>query len=274
MFCYHRWSECGAYRRSRQQQRKERGSPVCGSSDIAAHPALAPENTLAAFRRAAEVGAGFIETDLQLSRDLRLVALHDETLDRTTDGHGPVSVKTLEELRRLDAGAWFPGSPVEGATKGFAGERIPTIEDVLAFARERDIGLYLEIKAPGASGAEHAVVGALRAADEIGRTVVLSFDGGVLARVRRIEPLLVTGFLYSKRLPDAVAQAINVGARQLLPRADRITPELVAEAHRHDLKVAAWTVNAPEEMKALIAAGVDGIITDYPNKLVALLPHD
>lgn len=232
---------------------------------------VAPENTLAAFRRAAEIGASFIETDLHLSRDARLVALHDETLDRTTNGSGPVAAKTLEDLRRLDAGAWFRGQAADGASGKFAGERIPTIEEVLAFGREHDLGLYLEIKAQGASGAEHAVVGAVRAANEVGRTVVLSFDPGVIARVRKYEPLLMTGLLFSERLPDVVTKAVGAGARQLLPRADRVTPELVEEAHGNDLKVVAWTVDDPTQMKRLMAAGVDGIITDYPGELMAML---
>ena len=172
---------------------------------------VAPENTLAAFRRAAEIGAGFIETDLHLSRDARLVALHDDTLDRTTNARGPVGARTLDELRKLDAGAWFQGKPPDGVAGEFAGERIPTIEEVLAFGRERDLGLYLEIKAPGASGAEHAVVGAVRAANEVGRTVVLSFDPGVIERVRKYEPLLMTGLLFSERMPDAVKRAVGVG---------------------------------------------------------------
>src|SRR4029077_12068525 len=127
---------------------------------------VAPENTMAAFRKAVEFGAGFIETDLQLSRDVRLVALHDDTLERTTNGRGPVSSRTLEELRGLDAGSWFRNSSAE-ATTHFAGERIPTIEEILAFGGQHEIGLLLEIKATGPSGAEHAIVGALRASGEL-----------------------------------------------------------------------------------------------------------
>lgn len=224
----------------------------------------APENTMAAFRRAVEAGAEFIETDLQLSRDARLVAMHDDLLDRTTNGHGPISAKTLEELRQLDAGSWF-------SSEGFAGQRIPTLDEVLAFGREHDIGLYLEMKAPAVSGAEHTLVGALRESGEIVRTVVLSFDPGLLAQVRSFEPLIVTGYLCDKTTPDVVRQAIDAGARQLLPRADRITAELVERAHQGDLKVVTWTVNEPEQAKALVAAGVDGVITDYPGEMIALL---
>jgi glycerophosphoryl diester phosphodiesterase len=238
--------------------------------------ASAPENTLAAFRRAVEMGAGFIETDLQITRDARLVALHDETLDRTTNGSGPVSAKTLEEVRKLDAGAWFDGGWLRGKRRkagkeNFAGEHIPSVEEVLAFGRERDIGLYLELKPSRPSGAEHAVVGALRASGEIARTVVMSFDLGSITELRRLEPLLVTGFLYGKSLRDSVAQAVGVGARQLLPRVDLVTPDLVVEAHRSDLSVVTWTVNDPKRMKAMIAAGVDGIITNHPEELVSLL---
>src|ERR1700740_2515724 len=112
---------------------------------------------MGAFRKVVELCAGFIETDLQLSRDARLVALHDDTLERTTNGSGPVSSKALEELRRLDAGSWFRASGQEADAR-FAGERIPTIEDILAFGREHEVGLFLEIKPTGPSGAEHAVV--------------------------------------------------------------------------------------------------------------------
>lgn len=231
---------------------------------------IAPENTLAAFRKAVELGAGFIETDLQLSRDAHLVALHDDTLERTTNGSGPVSSRTLEELRQLDAGSWFGASGHENHA-GFAGERIPAVEEILAFGREHEIGLFLEVKPTGPSGAEHAIVGALHACGEVPRSVVLSFSPSVLKRVRQLDPLVVTGFLFSDRLTTAVATAVDAGARQLLPRTNHVTRELVTEAHAHDLRVVAWTANTSDEMQKLISAGVDGIITNYPDRLVELL---
>ncbi len=223
----------------------------------------APENTLAAFRRAVELGARFIETDLQLSRDSRLVAMHDDTLDRTTNGRGPVNRLTLAELRELDAGSWFGPQ--------FAGERIPTLEEILQFARETDVVFYLEIKSGGAWGIEHTLVGALRDGQEVARPVVLSFESAALAAVRRIEPALMTGFLFQWPLEDAVERAISVGARQLAPHGDQVTRELVIEARRNDLQVVTWTINDPAQMRALISAGVDGIMTDYPDRLVAVL---
>src|SRR5690242_12109722 len=117
--------------------------------------AYAPENTMSAFDLAMDMGAGFIETDLQLSRDARLVAIHDETLDRTTNGKGPVSAMTVEELRQLDAGASFSqAAPASTQKKSFAGECIPTVEEVLAFGNRRDAGLYLELKPRGPTGVE------------------------------------------------------------------------------------------------------------------------
>src|SRR5258708_9070381 len=152
----------------------------------------APENTLAAFRKAVALGATFIETDLQLSRDARLVAIHDATVNRTTNGQGAVHDMTLAELRRLDAGSWF-GSE-------FAGERIPTLEEILEFSKKKDVVFYLEMKPSGSWGGEHALIGALRESGEIPRTVVISFDAAILEGLRKIEPTLMTGVLYEGQI--------------------------------------------------------------------------
>jgi glycerophosphoryl diester phosphodiesterase len=220
----------------------------------------APENTLAAFRRAVELGASFIETDLQLSRDVHFVAIHDETLERTTSGTGPVHERTLAELRQMDAGSWF-GSD-------YSGEKIPTLEEVLEFARQKDVVFYLELKPCAAWGAEHALVGALRQAGEIARAVVLSFDGGTLGMLRKLEPTLMTGLLAESMSDDPIGTAVKVGARQLAVRGDLVTPALLAEARKADLQVVSWTINHPAHMRALADAGVDGIITDYPERLL------
>src|SRR5712691_8575390 len=200
----------------------------------------APENTMAAFRRAVELGAMFIETDLQLSRDARFVAVHDETLERTTNGEGPVHEWTLAELRELDAGSWFGGE--------FIGERVPTLEEILRFARETDVIFYLELKPCAPWGAEHALV----------------------AAVRRLDPTLMTGLLAEVPHANLIERATLVGARQLALRGDLVTPERLAEARRHDLQVVTWTINHPAHMQALMEAGVDGIFTDYPDRLLAV----
>lgn len=235
---------------------------------------LAPENTLAAFHLAADLGVHSIETDLQLSRDGRLIIFHDSTLARTTDGRGRVSGKSLDELKRLDAGSWFRRRvPGKRAARPFNAERIPTVEEVLVFARERNIRLYLEMKTASGSGAEEAVVAAIRAAGALDRCHVICFDLDVLARVRELEPAIPLGYLFSKRMRvrTAVDRAVDAGADTLLPRANRVTAKLVAEARRRDLNVVTWTVNKPKQMKKLISLGIDGIMTNYPGQLAALL---
>ena len=221
----------------------------------------APENTIAAFRKAVALGATFIETDLQLSRDAHFVAIHDETLNRTTSGQGAVHDLTLAELRRLDAGSWF-GSE-------FAGERIPTLEEILEFARKHDVVFYLELKPQGSWGGEHALIGALRESGEIARTVVISFDASVLAALRKTEPTLMTGLLFDGQIEEPFERAAEIGARQVAVRGDLVSPWMIAEARRRDLQVVCWTVNHPAHMRLLIAAGVDGIMSDYPERLAA-----
>ncbi len=208
------------------------------------------------------MGAGFIETDLQLSRDARLVAIHDATVNRTTNGQGAVHDLTLAELRRLDAGSWF-GSE-------FAGERIPTIEEILEFAKKHDVVFYLELKPSGSWGGEHALISALRESGEIARTVVISFDPAILANVRKIEPTVMTGLLFEGQISDPLAKAIEIGARQLAVRGSLVTPRLLKEARQRDLQVVCWTVNHPAHMRLLVEAGVDGIISDYPDRLLEL----
>jgi len=221
----------------------------------------APENTLAAFRKAIALGASFIETDLQLSRDARFVAIHDATVNRTTNGQGAVHDMTLADLRKLDAGSWF-GSE-------FAGERIPTLEEILEFSKKNDVVFYLEIKPGGSWGGEHALIGSLRESGEIQRTVVISFDPSIVLSLRKIEPTLMTGLLYDGQIENPLDKAVAIGARQLVVRGDLVTPALISEAKKKDLQVVCWTVNHPAHMRLLAVAGVDGIMSDYPDRLVA-----
>jgi glycerophosphoryl diester phosphodiesterase len=226
----------------------------------------APENTLAAFKKAVAMGATFIETDLQMSRDARLVAIHDATLNRTTNGEGLVHNMTLAHLRQLDAGSWF-GSE-------YAGERIPTLEELLAFSKKNDVVFYLELKPQGSWGGEHALIGALRESGEIPRVVVISFDASVVLNLRKIEPTLMTGLLYDGQIENPIEKAVKVGARQLLVRGDLVTPVLLAAARKKDLQVVCWTVNHPAHMRALIGAGIDGIMSDYPDRLIAAVKKE
>lgn len=226
----------------------------------------APENTIAAFKKAIVLGATFIETDLQLTRDARLVAIHDDTVDRTTNGQGKVHDQTLAVLRRLDAGSWF-GSE-------YTGERIPTLEEILEFTKKNDVVFYLEIKPGGSWGGEHALVGALRESGEVARVVVISFDPVILTSVRKIEPTLMTGILYEGQLADPINTAIEVGARQIVVRGDLVTPAMIEQARKKDLQVVCWTINHPAHIRMLVAAGVDGIMSDYPDRLISAVKKD
>jgi glycerophosphoryl diester phosphodiesterase len=208
------------------------------------------------------MGAGFVETDLQLSRDARFVAIHDATVNRTTNGQGAVHDLTLADLRKLDAGSWF-GSE-------FAGERIPTLEEILDFAKKHDVVFYLELKPFGSWGGEHALISALRESGEIARSVVISFDPGTLAAIRKIEPTLMTGLLFDGQITEPLEKAQEIGARQVAVRGDLVTPRLLKEARSRDLQVVCWTVNHPAHMRLLEEAGVDGLISDYPDRLVEL----
>jgi len=230
----------------------------------------APENTFAAFRRAIELGATFIETDLHLTRDAKFVAIHDSTLERTTNGQGAVHDATLAELRQLDAGKWYD--------REFSGEHIPTLEEVLEFSRQNDVVFYLEVKYDVAWGMHHSLVAAIRKAENAARTIVISFDPATVAAVRRVDPAIMVGLLAEDTdqaaHPDLVKTAQRSGARQLCLQSKILTSDLVDQAHRSDLQVVTWTINDAEAMRAAVRAGVDGIMTDLPDRLRALLEPD
>ena len=227
----------------------------------------APENTMAAFRRAVELGARFMETDLQLTRDARVIAIHDPMLDRTTSGRGQVHLQTLEEIRALDAGAWFG----DHDGKSYAGERVPMLEEILDFAKQRDVIFYLEIKSGLAWGIEHVVAAALRDRNASAGVLILSFDPATLDSVHRVDTTMMTGLLLDHPSGDLVERTVRAGARQMVARGDLIVPSEVEKAHRAGLQVVAWTINEPEQMRYLVAAGVDGIMTDYPDRLLRVL---
>jgi glycerophosphoryl diester phosphodiesterase len=223
----------------------------------------APENTLAAYRRAVAQGVTFIETDLHLTRDAHFVALHDETVNRTTNGQGPIQQMTLLEARRLDAGSWF-GSE-------FIGERLPTLPEILDFAKKHDVVFYLELKSNGFWGGDHALISALRDSGEIPRMIVMAFDASILEGLRKIEPTLMTALLYDGTIENPLEKALSIGARQIAVKGDLMTPNFLSEAHKKDIQLVCWTINQPAHMRLLAAAGVDGIMSDYPDRLLAAL---
>ena len=217
-----------------------------------------PENTLVAFARAAALGAHMVELDAQLTRDGEVVVMHDWTLERTTDGAGRVCERTLGEICRLDAGAWF------GPT--FRGTRVPTLAEVLAAV---GLPVNVELKPVGDDGLEARALGVVESAGALARVVFSSFDAGALERLRaRAADASLAVLWDSGPVADAVARAERVAARALHLRKDYVTPGALAAAAAARLPVRAWTVNERGEIDRLVAAGVEGIFTDFPERFL------
>jgi glycerophosphoryl diester phosphodiesterase len=218
-----------------------------------------PENTLLAFDAAIEAGAAMCELDVQVTADGVLVVIHDDTLERTTDGDGRVATLAVAELQRLDAGRWRGPQ--------FARERVPTLREVLDHVSGR-CALNVELKADGIAAAACELIRERHAGDSI---LISSFDSDAIAEVRRIAPKIKTGLLASRRAGSALGMASSMHATAINPRTDLVDRDLCMDAHRRGLKVYAWTVDDPAEMIRLVGAGVDGIMTNYPARLRALM---
>jgi len=217
-----------------------------------------PENTLAAFRRAAELGAHMIELDVQLTRDHEVVVMHDWTLDRTTDGTGVVGAVTFADVRSLDAGAWFDAR--------FRGERVPSLAEVLATVA---LPVNVELKPVGDDGLVERALAVVEAAGAGARVVFSSFDASSLVRLRGRAAGARLGVLWEDApIAEAVRLAERVGARTLHVRKDAIAEPVVDKARAAGLGVFGWTVNDPGESRRLEAAGVEGIFTDFPERFL------
>jgi len=219
-----------------------------------------PENTLSAFRAAIDAGADMCELDVQLTRDGAVVVIHDETVNRTSDGRGKVAELTLEEIQRLDAGAWFK----DGSSRG---ERIPTLDAVFGATAGR-CGLNIELKAAGAEGQVAAV---MQKRDAFGTSIVSSFNWDYLAKIRDLDSRIRFGLLAERGSTDLLMAAVAMHAHAINPRFDMVTADLCKAAHERGLMVYTWTVDPPEAMRRLIEFGVDGIMTNYPDRMRAVL---
>jgi glycerophosphoryl diester phosphodiesterase len=240
---------------------------------------LWPENTLHAFERAAALGADVIETDVRATADGELVVIHDESVGRTTDGAGRVPALTLAELKRLDAG--YRWSPDGGKSFPFRGRglTVPTLREV--FDALPDVRFNIEPKQ-----SEPSIVAPLcrliRERGMASRVLVAAFAGDTMERFRRECPEVATsastaevaGFLALQRSGLAGTYGPQMRALQVPERAGPLgllSREFVAAAHARNLRVHAWTVNSEDDMRRLLDLGVDGIMTDYPDRLLKLL---
>ena len=225
----------------------------------------APENTLLAFDLAFDLGADGIECDVQRSRDGELVIIHDGAVNRTTNGVGAVAALSFAELRALDAGVrWrIP-------------QRIPTLAETVDLVRRRGGLLNLEIKGETvaeAIGTAEAVEPVLRALEESfrERLLVSSFAHPAVARLKERLPWLRVAALYSGRewqRRDMLAPALAMGAEAIHPGVGLTTAELVAQAHAKGLRVNVWTANRRATIRKLLTWGVDGLFSDYPERVI------
>jgi glycerophosphoryl diester phosphodiesterase len=223
-----------------------------------------PENTRAAFLRAIELDADMVELDCQITRDGAVVVIHDETLERTTNGRGRVRDHTLKEIKRLDAGSWF--------RREFAGEEVLTLEEAVEILRGR-VGLNLEIKGADPPGRlEIQCVGIVRSLHFSRETVFSSFSLPRMRLVRDLADDARIGILMNAGEPWTAAFALGaeLGAEAVHAERSLVSATAVGEAHQRGLEVRVWSVNRPSEMESLAVLGVDAIFTDFPERLLPL----
>lgn len=228
---------------------------------------IAPENTMASFRKAIEAGVDGIECDVHLSKDGRVVVCHDPTLERTTSGTGLIKDLDWCELQRLDAGSWY--------SQEYTGERIPSFKQLLELLSDYNISLNVELKTDKVDyvGLEHLVLELLEQHDMVGRSIISSFNFESLVKVKSLLPGITTAALYKNMedVDDFWNTMGSIGVSKLHPRFRELTSEFVAEARQRGYVVNVWVPNEPSEIEHVIALGVDGLITNYPDRARSML---
>ena len=228
---------------------------------------LAPENTLAAFERAIQLGVDAVEIDVRATRDGVVVVMHDPTIDRTTNQEGPVDEWTFSQLREADAGGWFG--------PGFAGERIPTLQEVFDLVRHRAVAV-VEIKADWLA---KRVLKVAHDVDVVDQIVIQSFSPETVRRINAVDPSVPTAFLLGN-LPTSPArmrarrvarEVLAVGANILNVWHAALTPPFFEEMRKRGVSVWTWTVDEEAVMRDVIQMGVQGVITNHPDRLNRVL---
>jgi glycerophosphoryl diester phosphodiesterase len=235
---------------------------------------LLPENTMASFRRAVADGADALELDVHATRDGVVVVIHDETLDRTTDGAGRVREQTFAALSRYDAGARFgeeDGLPYRGR-----GIRVPALEELLDELPALPLNIEIKQTEPAI---EDTVVSLLERKQAIDRVMLAAEDDAVMRRIRARAPDAATSASYEEArdffqrcfadgLADYAPAARALQVPRLVGEIELVTAETIAAAHRFGLEMHVWTINEDDEMAALLSLGVDGVMSDFPGRLV------
>ncbi|WP_042478471.1 glycerophosphodiester phosphodiesterase [Bacillus ndiopicus] len=221
-----------------------------------------PENTMIAFEEALRTDVAGIELDVQMTKDGQLVIIHDERIDRTTNGQGFVKDFTLAELEALDAGGWFSSS--------FAGERLPTLDAVLAWMKEEgnNLRLNIELKNDQIQYArlEEKALSLIKAYDLQERIIISSFNPFSLQRVRMQNPDIEIGYLVLGVPDNALWIAREIGANAIHCQATYALSEFGEKAKKAGFPLRIYTVNDEEEYQQLVEVGVEVIMTDFPSR--------
>ncbi|MDQ0256995.1 glycerophosphoryl diester phosphodiesterase [Evansella vedderi] len=240
-------------------------------------PYYAPEHTMPSLEMAVEMGADFLEIDIQMTKDGTIVAMHDTTLNRTTSGMGLVRYATLRELKELDAGSWFNEKYPEMANEKFIGLEVPTLEEI--FQRfGRNINYLIEIKSPQKNPGIEEELLRLIEKHHLGarngmsnKLVVQSFHPETLQKIYKENPNLPLFHLLKKRASEAELRKIATYAVGTGISGKKLSKSFVKVVKEHGLYIHTYSIDSPKQMKEAIKLGVDGIVTNYPDRLQEVL---
>jgi glycerophosphoryl diester phosphodiesterase len=241
--------------------------------------AAAPENTIAAFKRALRDGADGLEFDVRLARDEVPVVIHDATLQRTAHIRGAVSDFTGQQLGEIEVGSWFNRRHPAAANRAFEQETIPSLQQLFEMLVQREALLYLELKTEErqANALAGSVVALIKAFGFVNRVIVECFDLPTLAIIKALEPSIHVAPLFDRRLKRPLSilggsrivdQARQLDAAEIALHRSLVRPALIARATTYSLPIVAWTVDNPGWLKRAISMGLKGLITNDPDKMI------
>lgn len=224
-----------------------------------------PENTMIAFEKAIELGCDGVETDVQMTSDGELVLIHDEMVNRTTNGNGFVKDYNLKDLRKLNAGKWFNSK--------YKHTKIPTVEELILLALDKNIRINFEIKTGIVMypNIEEKLISCVMKHNMQDKVILSSFNHYSMIKSKEITKEIKTGLLYMEGLYKPEVYCKFVGADALHPFFYAVNSDMVKAAKTEGFQINPFTVNEEIYMMNLILCGVDGIITNYPDKLKKLL---